>query len=134
MTAFATVQDMIELFRPLAVDEMNRADALLDVVSARLRQEAIKCGKDLDQMIADDVTGSLAIVAKSVTVDIVARSLMTPTTGDLAPLSQYSQSALGYTFSGTFVSGGGGIFIKKSELSALGIKRPKYGMVDLIGD
>lgn len=134
MAAFATVQDVITLWRPLTPDEQTRAEALLDVVSARLRQEAIKSYKDLDQMIADDETGSLAIVAKSVTVDIVARSLSTPTTGDLAPLSQYSQSALGYTFSGTFLSGGGGIFIKKSELAALGIKRPKFGFLDMMGE
>lgn len=134
MAAFATVQDVITLWRPLTPDEQTRAEALLDVVSARLRQEAIKSYKDLDQMIADDDTGSLAIVARSVTVDIVARSLSTPTTGDLAPLSQYSQSALGYTFSGTFLSGGGGIFIKKSELAALGIKRPKFGFLDMMGE
>lgn len=134
MAAFATVQDVITLWRPLTPDEQTRAEALLDVVSARLRQEAFKSYKDLDQMIEDDETGSLAIVAKSVTVDIVARSLSTPTTGDLAPLSQYSQSGLGYTFSGTFLSGGGGVYIKKAELAALGIKRPKFGFLDMMGD
>lgn len=133
-TAFATLQDVITLFRPLTLAESARAEPLLDVVSARLRQEAFKTERDLDQMIADDTTGTLATVAKSVTVDITARTLMTPTTGDLAPLSQYSQSAMGYTVSGTFVSGGGGIFIKKSELAALGLRRPKYGMLDLMGE
>lgn len=134
MAAFATVQDVITLWRALTPEETERAEAQLDVVSARLRQEAFKSGKDLDQMIETDETGSLAITAKSVTVDIVARVLSTPTTGDLAPLSQYSQSGLGYTFSGTFLSGGGGIFIKKTELAALGIKRPKFGFLDLMGE
>lgn len=134
MTAFATVQDVITLWRPLTPEETDRAEALLEVVSARLRQEAYNRNKDLDQMIEADTSGVLAETAKSVTVDIVARSLATPTTGDLAPLSQYSQSALGYTFSGTFLSGGGGIFIKKAELEALGILRPKYGVIDLMGD
>jgi len=134
MTAFATVQDIIDLWRPLTPEETDRAEALLEVVSARLRQEAFNRNKDLDQMIEADTSGVLAETAKSVTVDIVARSLATPTTGDLAPLSQYSQSALGYTFSGTFLSGGGGVFIKKAELEALGILRPKYGVIDLMGD
>lgn len=134
MTAFATVQDVITLWRPLTPDEQTRAAALLNVVSDRLRQESYNRNKDLDQMIEADTSGVLAETAKSVTVDIVARSLATPTTGDLAPLSQYSQSALGYTFSGTFLSGGGGIFIKKAELEALGILRPKYGVIDLMGD
>lgn len=134
MAAFATVQDVIKLWRPLTPEEQERAEALIDVVSARLRQEAFKSYKNLDQMIEADETGSLAVTATSVTVDIVARALATPTTGDLAPLSQYSQSALGYTFSGTFLSGGGGIYIKKAELAALGIKRPKFGFFDLMGD
>ena len=134
MTAFATVQDVITLWRPLTPDEQTRAAALLNVVSDRLRQESYNRNKDLDQMIEADTSGVLAETAKSVTVDMVARSLATPTTGDLAPLSQYSQSALGYTFSGTFLSGGGGIFIKKAELEALGILRPKYGVIDLMGD
>ena len=134
MAAFATVQDVITLWRPLTPEEQTRANALLDVVSDRLRQEAINRNKDLDQMIEADASGVLAETAKSVTVDIVARSLATPTTGDLAPLSQYSQSALGYTFSGTFLSGGGGIFIKKAEQEALGLLRPKYGVIDLMGD
>ena len=133
MTAFASLEDIINLWRAMTPDEMTRAEALLPVVSARLRQEAFNVRRDLDQMIADDETGSLAEAAKSVTVDIVARTLMTPTTGELGPLSQYSQSGQGYTFSGTFVSGGGGIFIKKSELEIVGLKRPRYGLVDLMG-
>ena len=132
--AFATVEDVIALFRPLSQNEMTRTSALLDVISARLRQEAHNVGRDLDQMIAADGTGALAVTAKSVTVDIVARTLMTPTSGDLGPLSQYSQTALGYTVSGTFVSGGSMIFIKKTELAALGLKRPRYGMIDLTGE
>ncbi len=133
MAAFATLQDVITLFRPLSTAEEERAQALLETVSARLRMEAVNVRKNLDRMIADDETGSLAEVAKSITVDIVGRTLNTPVTGDTAPLSQYSESALGYTFSGTFLSGGGGIFIKKAELAALGLRRPRYWMADLGG-
>lgn len=134
METFANIQDVIALYRPLTPDEMMRTEALLVAVSARLRREAVYCGRDLDQMIADDTTGALAEVAKSVTVDIVARALMTPTTGELGALSQYSQSGQGYTFSGTFASGGGGIYIKKAELEVLGLKRPRYKTIDLMGD
>ena len=133
MEAFATLQDVITLFRPLQQEELEKAEELLNIVSSRLRQEAKKTGRDMDQMIDEDESGSLADVAKSVTVDIVGRALMTPTTGDLGSLSQFTQSAMGYSFSGTMVSGGGGIFIKKAELAALGLRRPRYGMVDLMG-
>lgn len=129
-TPYATVQDVIDLFRPLDSDELERAEKLLPIVSDRLRMEAFNVGRDLDAML--EKNEALVNTAKSVTVDIVARTLNTPTTGALAPLSQYSQSGLGYTVSGTFVSGGGGIFIKKSELVALGIRRPRYGVIDMM--
>ena len=78
-------------------------------------------------MIMEDV--DLANVAKSVTVDVVARVLMTST--DQEPATQFSQSALGYTVSGTYLVPGGGLFIKKSELARLGLRRQKIGVIDL---
>lgn len=51
MTPFATVDDVISLFRPLKQDERDRAEELLPVVSNRLRVEADNVGKDIDEMI-----------------------------------------------------------------------------------
>lgn len=126
MENFATIEDLELLWRPLKPSEEERADSLLEVVSASLRSEATKRGKDLDKMIADNE--SLAIVAKSVTVDVVARTLMTST--DQEPMAQMSESALGYSVSGTFLVPGGGLFIKKSELARLGLRRQRYGVID----
>lgn len=81
---------------------------------------------DLDAMVAADT--NLALVAKSVTVDVVARTLMTSTNQE--PMSQYSESALGYSVSGTFLVPGGGLFIKDSELKRLGLKKQRYGVID----
>ena len=92
-----------------------------------LRQEAKNLGKDLDEMIADGKV--MANVVKSVTVDVTARALMTPT--NEAPISQASQSALGYSQSATFLVPGGGLFIKKSELARLGLRRQQIGAIDL---
>lgn len=131
MADFAELNDVISLYRELSEEENVKAQALLPVVSARLRQCAANVGRDLDAMIAADETGNLAIVAKSVTVDVVARNLQTPTSG--APVSQFSEAALGYSVSGTYLVPGGGIFIKNSELKALGLTRPRYGMIDLLG-
>lgn len=128
MADYATVNDVIALYRALSADEIERTEALLPVISARLRQYARNVGRDLDAMIATDTTGYLAVVARSVTVDVVARTLQTPTSG--APMSQMSESALGYSVSGTYLNPGGGIFIKNSELKALGLTRQRYGMVD----
>ena len=130
MANFATVTDVSLLWRPLTPDETLRTEALLTVVSDTLRLEAEKVGKDLDQAIIDSV--SYASVLKATTVDIVARALMTPTTGQ--PMVQESQSALGYTWSGTYLSPGGGLFIKDSELKRLGLKRQKIGGINIYGE
>ena len=129
MSNFATVDDLTTLWRKLNPDETERAKALLGIVSDSLRQEAKKVGKNLDKMIAEDST--LAAVAKSVTVDVVARTLMTST--DQEPMTQFSQAAGGYSVSGSFLVPGGGLFIKKAELARLGLKRQRYGAVDIYG-
>lgn len=130
MNSFASIEDMEALWRPMSQEETNRAEALLPVISDSLRFEAEKVGKDLDSMTSEDK--ALANVAKSVTVDIAARTLMTSTNTE--PMTQMSQSALGYSVSGTFLVPGGGLFIKKSELARLGLRRQKYGVIEFYGD
>lgn len=125
-TPFATIDDVKSLWRTLSSAEEERAIALLPIVSDSLRMEALKVGKDLDKMIADN--DIIASVAKSVTVDVIARTLMTSTNSE--PMSQYSESALGYSVSGTYLVPGGGLFIKKSELARLGLRRQRLGAVD----
>lgn len=127
MQPFATVIDLIELWRNVSQEEMSRAEKLLEVVSNSLRAEGDKVGKDLDKMIEEKPF--IADVAKSVTVDVVARTLMTSTKSE--PVSQMSQSALGYSVSATYLVPGGGLFIKKSELARLGLRRQRYGVMDL---
>lgn len=126
---YASVQDLAALWRPLSAQEQVRAAALLETVCASLRAEAAKVGKDLDAMVRADP--DLAAVAKSVTVDVVARVLMTST--DQEPMTQFSAGAGGYTASGTFLVPGGGLFIKKSELARLGLRRQRYGVIELYG-
>lgn len=127
MRTYATVDDVRQLWRNMTTEETNKAGYLLQVVSAGLREEAKKVGKDLDKMIEADE--DLAVVAKSVTVDVVARTLMTSTNQE--PMTQMTESALGYSVSGTFLTPGGGLFIKKSELARLGLKRQRFGVMEL---
>lgn len=129
MTNFATVGDLESLWRSLKFDESKRAEALLGVVSDSLRVEAKKVGKDLDKMVQE--SPSYANVVKSVTVDVVARTLMTST--DHEPMTQMTESALGYSFSGSYLVPGGGLFIKDSELKRLGFKKQRYGVIELYG-
>lgn len=130
MTEFATIDDVMELWRQLTPEEIERAVKLLPIICDSLRMEADKVGKNLDEMIQEKPY--LASVAKSVTVDVVARTLMTDTNQE--PMTQMSQTALGYSFSGTYLVPGGGLFIKKSELARLGIRRQRYGVIDFYGD
>lgn len=44
MAGFATVDDLTKLWRPMTKEEQNRAEALLEVVSAALQVEADKVG------------------------------------------------------------------------------------------
>lgn len=127
MKPFATMKEMAALWRPMSLSEQERAEQLLPVISDSLRYEAVKVGKDLDAMM--EQTPILANVVKSVTVDVAARTLMTSTDGE--PLSQMSESALGYSVSGTYLVPGGGLFIKKSELARLGLRRQRMGVREI---
>ncbi len=122
---YCSIGDVISLWRPLKGEEISRAGELIPIIESSLRIEADKVGKDLDEIAEDR---NYRDVLKSVIVDVVARTLMTAT--DQEPMTQYSESALGYSFSGSFLVPGGGLFIKKSELARLGLKRQRYGVID----
>ncbi|EMF0149424.1 phage Gp19/Gp15/Gp42 family protein [Enterococcus hirae] len=131
MQPFATIDDLEKLWRKLKPDETERAMQLLIIVSDSLREEAGRVGKDLDKMI-DEKPPYFTNVVKSVTVDIVARTLMTST--DQEPMTQTTESALGYSWSGSYLVPGGGLFIKNTELSRLGLRRQRYGVIDFYGE
>lgn len=57
MTTYTTLDDVIRLFRELKPDEIERAEALIPTVEAKIRREADAVGKDLDDMAQDDILG-----------------------------------------------------------------------------
>ena len=126
--AFATVEDISTLWRPLTADEQTRAAALLPLISDALRNEATKVGKDLDQMAEDE---TYANVVKLVTVDVTVRVLRQNTSGDA--MTQETQVAGGYSWSGTYAVPGGGIAnaILYNDLKRLGLQRQQYGSIFL---
>lgn len=128
-SAFATVNDIVTLWRPLTADEQTRAGALLPLVSDEIRVIANSVGKDIDAMIAE--SEPYASVVKVVTVDVVSRILRQSTEGDA--MTQESQSALGYSWSGTYAVPGGGIAnaIMRNDLKKLGLLIQTYGSVML---
>ncbi len=126
--SYATITDVITLWRPLTSDEQIRTEALLPIISDELRVRAQAVGRDLDAMI--EANPILASVAKEVVVSAASSVIRQNTTG--AAMSQESQAGLGYSWSGTYAIPGGGIgnAIFPSDLKRLGLKRQRFGVID----
>ena len=130
MNDFATLEDVAALTgKEYSVSEQARLTALLADISNALRFEAEKVGKDIDEMIANNE--AYASVVKIVTVDVAVRVLRQNL--DTEPMTQESQTALGYSWSGTYAIPGGGISgaIMRNDLKRLGLRRQRYGSIDL---
>lgn len=130
MSDFATLADVQTLTGKTYTEaEQGRISALLPLVSGALRWEAERVGKDLDEMVED--SAAYANTVKLVTVDVVARVMRQSQEGE--PMSQESQSALGYSWSGTYAIPGGGISgaIMRNDLKRLGLRRQRYGVMEI---
>ena len=128
MSDYATIQDVINLKRPLTSEEQTRAGYLIPIISNLIRVEAQRTGRDYDQMIAE--TPILADVAKSVTCDVVIRELNTP--GTQLPATSYSEGAGGVTQSYTLPNSSGAIKLWPSDLKALGLRVQKIDALNLM--
>lgn len=128
MRAYATIEDMGNLWRALTETELARAPHLLEVASDTLRQMAQNRGLNLDSMLYNgEIYES---VLKDVVVAAVGRVLRASTTGE--PVSQVTQSALGYSVSGTYLNPQGGMFFYDNELSRLGLgKKQRLGRIEM---
>lgn len=120
-----SIDDLIKLFRPLQAEEVEKATSLIEVVISDLKVKAKKVDMDLDELCKDSDYHN---VFKSVVCDIVGRALMTST--DQEPMIQSAESALGYSWSGTFLVPGGGLFIKRDEEKRLGLLKQRYGVIE----
>lgn len=130
MSDFATLEDVAALTgKEYSESEQARLTALLADISNALRFEAEKVGKDIDEMAVK--SEAYASVVKIVTVDVAVRVLRQNL--DTEPMTQESQAALGYSWSGTYAIPGGGISgaIMRNDLKRLGLRRQRYGSIDL---
>lgn len=129
-TAFATLAEVLAVTgADYTSAEQTRIETLLPLISDAIRNEAQKVDFDIDALIAEDE--AYASTVTLVTCDIVARAMRQSTDGD--PMSQESQSALGYSWSGTYAIPGGGVAgaIMKNDLKRLRIKRQRIGVIEL---
>jgi len=129
-TAFVTLAELEALTGVRYTDDdLVRAETMLPLVSDLIRVEGRKYGADVDDKIEAD--SAYESVVKMITCDVVARAMRQSKTGDL--MSQESQSALGYTWSGTYAIPGGGVAMSlmNNERKMLGFKRQRYGVMEL---
>lgn len=130
MSSYATLQDVISISGATYTQaEQERINTLLPLVSDLIKAEGAKVGKDVDALIQADT--AYCSVVKLVTVDVVTRILRQSNTGE--PMSQESQSALGYSWSGTYAVPGGGVTMSlmENEKRTLGFKTQRYGSITL---
>lgn len=129
-TAFVTIAELEALAGVRYTDDdLTRVEAMLPLVSDLIRVEGRKYGVDVDAKIESD--SAYESVVKMITCDVVSRAMRQSKTGE--PMSQESQSALGYSWSGTYAipSGGVAMSLMNNERKMLGFKRQRYGVMEL---
>ena len=128
--AFVTIEQL-EAYTGLSYEgtEIIRIETLLPLVSDLIRSEGKRYGVNVDAKIAADEAYRSVVVM--VTCDVLTRALRQSQKGD--PMSQESQSGLGYTWSGTFAipGGGGAMSLMNNERKLLGFRRQRYGVMEL---
>ena len=130
MSAFVTLEEFKAIEGVTYSEEQDlRADNLLPLVSDLIRVEGRKYGVDVDAKIGSD--SAYESVVKMITCDVVGRAMRQSKTGD--PLSQESQSGLGYSWSGTYAipSGGVAMSLMNNERKMLGFRRQRYGVMKI---
>lgn len=130
MSAFVTLEEFKAIEGvAYSVEQDLRAENLLALMSDLIRNEGKDVGVDVDARIAKD--SAYESVVKLVTCDATARAMRQSTTD--TPLSQESQSGLGYTWSGTYAIPGGGVAMSlmNNERKMLGFKRQRYGVMEI---
>ena len=129
MTNYATLNDLTALVRPIEAGETDKANLLLEAASASLREEARRRGKDLDAMIAENE--DLAAIARDVVCNMVRRALAVDVSAE--PMTQVSQSAMGYSVSGTYAVPGGSLYALTNELKRLGLRQARVSVLEPYG-
>ena len=125
---YATTNDVITLWRELSTAELDKVEEIISLVSSMIRFEGSKQGKDTDKMATENA--DWANIAKLVTVAVVKRYMNE--SDDSTQLSQSTQSALGYSLTGTYIVGGGGIKLLNNEMKQLGFRTQKLGIIEMM--
>ncbi len=129
MDIYASVEDYEKVYNTaLNNEQQKRLLMLIELASSLLREEANKRNMNLSAVISS--SDDKANVAKMVVLACVHRVMSKDNDQDM-PLEQFSQSALGYTFSGTYVNPGDDLYYLRNELKRMGIIKQRYGAMEI---
>lgn len=129
MDIYASVEDYEKVYNTALNNEQHkRLLMLIELASSLLREEANKRNMNLSAVISS--SDDKANVAKMVVLACVHRVMSKDDDHDM-PLEQFSQSALGYTFSGTYVNPGDDLYYLRNELKRMGIIKQRYGAMEI---
>lgn len=119
MAGFATVDDLIERWRPLGPTEAKRAGALIKDASALIVSQMRQAGRDITDP-------DLADALKAVTVAVVKRAMIAD---DGVAATQVSQTAGPYTQAFTYQNPAGDLYLTRTEKGMLGLNRQVFGSI-----
>lgn len=115
-----TVDDIEKVWRPLTIEERNKAEATIEMALDFLTQVAVNNRVDLCEKLDDCDTGEIFEKSvRMVVISAVKRAMVAPQ--DMPELTQWSQSASPYSESMTFVNPNNDLYFKKNELALLGL-------------
>ena len=129
-TVYAEVSDITALGRSLTNQQQEAAEVLIAEASAKLRLMAQKYKKNIDELIADPVTGEdYALAVKSVVVQAVCRAL--DAIDDSGVVSSASESLGPYSYTFQYANAGQLLYFLRNELKDLGLMQQRYGFLNL---
>lgn len=111
MISYATTDDIASIWRTLTTAETTKAATLIPIASSIIRKKGEKAGVNTDTLYAEDT--DYALLLKMTVVSMVSRALNKDTAA--APMSQFTQSALGYSYTGTVLSPGQDLYLLNNE-------------------
>lgn len=133
MNPFASLDDVMAIAgKTYSAAEQARIETLLPLVSDALRVDAFRYSWNLDERVSESET--YANLVKLVTADVVSRAMRQSADGE--PMQQETQSALGYSWSGSYAIPGGGVAgaIMNNDRRRLGYMRQRFGVIEFYDD
>lgn len=118
MEAFATIEELESRWRSLKDTEKDRAETLLLDASVKIVSMCKQHGVTIDE---EDEVQAHSLV--SISCEMVKRAMLASV--DMAPTTNYSQAAGGYSESFTYANPTGDLYLTSAEKRELGISRQR---------